>query len=180
VLVSAGNDWSENIIEGKEVSDWIGRGSCFCRDQDMKIQNHFKLRDNLKTDNAENTVLGAQHVRFMQVNITWYRSIFSSQEVLWKMKYDFVIAWTSVITKSYYIPVAILWSEIVTIRLRQRNNQYWATVITVSYIHTQPLPDTLIITFHQYPKQYYSIQTSHIFNNDDVLLPFIKTYRNRL
>jgi hypothetical protein len=29
VLVSAGNDWSENIIEGKEVSDWIGTGSCY-------------------------------------------------------------------------------------------------------------------------------------------------------
>ena len=147
----------------------------------MKIQNHFKLRHNLKTNNAEITVLRAQHIRFMQVNITWYQPIFSSQDVLWKMKYDFVIAWTSVITKSYYIPMAILWNEIVTIRLSQRNNQYWATVIAVSYINTQPVPNTLIIiTFHQYPKQYYSIQTSHIFINDNVLLPFIKIYQNRL
>jgi len=51
----------------------------------MTIQNHFKLRHNLKTYNAEITVLRAQHIRFMQVNITWYRPIFSSQEVLWKM-----------------------------------------------------------------------------------------------
>jgi hypothetical protein len=70
VLVSAGNDWSGNIIEGKEVSDWNGIGSCFCRNQNMKIQNHSKLRHNLKTDNAEMTVLCAQHIRFMQVNIT--------------------------------------------------------------------------------------------------------------
>ena len=96
------------------------------------------------------------------------------------MKYDFAIAWTSVITKPYYIPMAILWNEIVTIGLRQRHNQYWATVITVSYIYTHPVPNTLIITtFHQCPKQYSSIQTSHIFNNDNVLLPFIKIYRNR-
>jgi hypothetical protein len=73
-------------------------------------------------------------------------------DVLWTMKYDFVIAWTSVITISYYIPMAILWNEIVTIHLRQRNNQYWATVISVNYIHTHPVPNTqIIITFHQYP-----------------------------
>lgn len=77
-LVSAGNGWSGNIIEGKEVCDWIGIASCFCGDQDMKIQNHFKLRHNLKTNNAEITVLRAQHIRFVQVNITWYRPIFSS------------------------------------------------------------------------------------------------------
>jgi hypothetical protein len=44
VLVSAGNDWSGNIIEGKEVSDWIGMGSCFCRDQDMKIQKSHQVK----------------------------------------------------------------------------------------------------------------------------------------
>jgi hypothetical protein len=84
-------------------------------------------------------------------------------------------------TKSHYIPMAILRNEIVTIHLRQRNNQYRATVVTVSYIRTHPVPNTLIIiTYHQYPKQYYSIQTSYIFNNDNVLSPFIKIYRNHL
>jgi hypothetical protein len=81
-LVSACNGWSGNIIEGKEECDWIEIGSCFCRDQGMKIQNHFKLRHNLKTNNAEITVLPAQHIRFMQVNITRYRAIFSPQNVL--------------------------------------------------------------------------------------------------
>jgi len=30
VLVSAGNNWSGDITEGKEVSDWIGIGSLVC------------------------------------------------------------------------------------------------------------------------------------------------------
>ena len=30
VLVSAGNDWSGDITEGREVSDWIGIGSSVC------------------------------------------------------------------------------------------------------------------------------------------------------
>jgi hypothetical protein len=47
VLVSAVNDWSGDITEGKKVSDWIQigvwlmryghLGIYFCRDQDMKV-----------------------------------------------------------------------------------------------------------------------------------------------
>jgi hypothetical protein len=46
VLVYAGNDWSGDTMEGKEVSGWIGIGCsgevmgilvCFCSDQEMKV-----------------------------------------------------------------------------------------------------------------------------------------------
>jgi hypothetical protein len=46
VLVYAGNDWSGDTAEGKEVSGWTGTGClgevmgilvCFCRDWEMKV-----------------------------------------------------------------------------------------------------------------------------------------------
>ena len=134
-----------------------------------------KLLHNLKIHNVKITVYRAQHTRLIQDTTWYHFSSQDNDLWTMKYNYfvvwTFIITESYLPLRTPRKPeefkvtmcVAVVthsgvehplhsigntkiqWSKIVIMHLGQRNNQLWATVMTVSYFRTHPTPCKLII-----------------------------------